>query len=147
MYEDDSLEEGEEEEEETKDSNYATSSSLSSSTTTTTTTTPKAEHLLAYTLAILKTVDLKASDGRAEDFITEFLGRANARLFLHELNAWMRSPCEKLGEWDRVVQYARAGEGEGLMSSVDGRGMEREREREGRGDGRSGERRERAGNG
>ncbi|KAF2660713.1 hypothetical protein K491DRAFT_649010 [Lophiostoma macrostomum CBS 122681] len=69
-------------------------------------TSSNAEFLLMYLLSILKSVDIKASDGHAEDLLKEFLGRDNARLFLHELNAWMRSPYTKLEDWDRHVQYS-----------------------------------------
>lgn len=65
-----------------------------------------AEFLLTYIISILKTVDIKSSTGHAEDLLQEFLGRENARLFLHELNAWLRSPYTKLEDWDRHVQYA-----------------------------------------
>lgn len=64
-----------------------------------------AEFLLTYIVSILKAVDIKASDGQAEEMLQEYLGRENARLFLHELNAWMRSPYTKLEDWDRHVQY------------------------------------------
>jgi hypothetical protein len=57
---------------------------------------------------MLKTLDIRASDGRAEDLLQEFLGRECARLFLHELNAWLRSPYQKVEEWDRDVQYKEA---------------------------------------
>jgi hypothetical protein len=50
-------------------------------------------------------VDVKASNGHAENLLAEFLGRENTRLFLHELQAWLRSPYTKLDEWDREVQY------------------------------------------
>ncbi|KAL5410870.1 hypothetical protein PMIN04_010474 [Paraphaeosphaeria minitans] len=69
------------------------------------TTSSNAEFLLAYIVAILKKVDIKASNGHAEDLMTGYLGRDNARLFLHELYAWMRSPCNKVVDWDRQVQY------------------------------------------
>jgi hypothetical protein len=69
------------------------------------TTTSNAEFLLAYIISILKAMDIKASDGKAEDLLQEFLGRENARLFLHELNAWLRSPFTKLEDWDQQVQY------------------------------------------
>ena len=26
-------------------------------------------------------------------------------MFLHELAAWLRSPLDKVGQWDRSVQY------------------------------------------
>lgn len=69
------------------------------------TTSSNAEFLLSYVVAILKKVDLKASNGHAEDLLTDFLGRENTRLFLHELNAWLRSPFTKVVDWDRQVQY------------------------------------------
>ncbi|KAL7951469.1 hypothetical protein V8C42DRAFT_304170 [Trichoderma barbatum] len=64
-----------------------------------------AEFLLEYLIAILKTVDIMGSAGQAEDMVSEFLGRDNARLFLHELRSWLRSPFTKLEDWDRAVQY------------------------------------------
>lgn len=71
-----------------------------------------AEFLLEYIIAILKTVDIMGSAGQAEDMLSEFLGRDNARLFLHELRSWLRSPFTRLEDWDRAVQY----------DSVDSRG-------------------------
>lgn len=56
-------------------------------------------------------VDMRASNGHAENLLTEFLGRENSRLFLHELNAWLRSPFTRVEEWDREVQYAEGLEG------------------------------------
>lgn len=64
-----------------------------------------AEFLLEYIIAILRTVDIKGSAGQAEELLQEFLGRDNARLFLHELNSWLRSPYTSLADWDRNVQY------------------------------------------
>jgi RING finger family protein len=64
-----------------------------------------AEFLLEYIIAILCTVDIKGSAGQAEDLLQEFIGRANARLFLHELQSWLRSPYVSLHDWDRNVQY------------------------------------------
>ncbi len=64
-----------------------------------------AEFLLEYIIAILKTVDIKGSAGQAEEMLQEYLGRDNARLFLHELRAWLRSPYTSLENWDRAVQY------------------------------------------
>lgn len=69
------------------------------------TTSSNAEFLLSYIVAILKKQDLKASSGHAEDLLAESLGREHARLFLHELCAWMRSPFTKVMDWDRQVQY------------------------------------------
>ncbi|KAA8646010.1 RING finger domain protein [Aspergillus tanneri] len=67
-----------------------------------------AEFLLEYVIAILRTVDIKGSAGQAEDLLRDFLGRDNARLFLHELQAWLRSPFTSLEDWDRNVQYEDA---------------------------------------
>lgn len=64
-----------------------------------------AEFLLEYVIAILRTVDLKGSAGQAEELLRDFIGRENARLFLHELQAWLRSPYNSLEDWDRHVQY------------------------------------------
>jgi hypothetical protein len=50
-------------------------------------------------------VDIKGSAGQAEELLRDFLGRDNARLFLHELLAWLRSPYASLEDWDRHVQY------------------------------------------
>jgi hypothetical protein len=69
------------------------------------TTSSNAEFLLSYIVSILKMVDIKASNGHFENLLTEFLGRANSRLFLHELEAWLRSPYSKVEEWDQEVQY------------------------------------------
>lgn len=64
-----------------------------------------AEFLLEYIIAVIKTVDLKGSGGQAEELLQEFLGRDNARVFIHELEAWLRSPYESLEDWDRHIQY------------------------------------------
>ncbi|KAL4980637.1 hypothetical protein BDW66DRAFT_156375 [Aspergillus desertorum] len=64
-----------------------------------------AEFLLEYIIAILRTVDIKGSAGQAEELLRDFLGRENASLFLHELQAWLRSPYTSLEDWDRNVQY------------------------------------------
>lgn len=67
-----------------------------------------AEFLLEYVISILRTVDIKGSAGQAEELLRDFVGRENARLFLHELLAWLRSPYTSLEDWDRHVQYPRA---------------------------------------
>lgn len=64
------------------------------------------EFLLEYIIAILKTVDINGSGGQAEEMLQEFLGRDNARLFLHELKSWLRSPYVLIQDWDRQVQYS-----------------------------------------
>ena len=70
------------------------------------TTSSNAEFLLSYIVSILKMVDIKASNGHAQNLLAEFLGRGNAGLFLHELSAWLRSPYTKVEEWDEEVQYS-----------------------------------------
>jgi Ring finger domain len=67
--------------------------------------TNNAEFLLEYIIAILKTTDIKGSGGHAEDLLTDFLARERTRIFLHELQAWLRSPYQNLRDWDRAVQY------------------------------------------
>ena len=67
-----------------------------------------AEFLLEYIIAILKSVDIMGSAGQAEDMLSDFLGRDNTKLFLHELRAWLRSPFTKLEDWDRAVQYGES---------------------------------------
>ena len=64
------------------------------------------EFLLEYIISILQAIPLKGSEGQAEMLLAEYLGARNARLFLHELESWLRSPYERLGEWDEKVQYA-----------------------------------------
>ena len=71
--------------------------------------TSDAEFLLEYIIAMLKVTDIRASGGQAEELLTEFLGRRNTRIFLHELHAWLRSPYRYLGEWDDAVQYGEVG--------------------------------------
>jgi hypothetical protein len=63
------------------------------------------EFLLEFIIAILKTVDIKGSAGEAENMVSEYLGRHNTQLFLHELRSWLRSPFTELEDWDRAVQY------------------------------------------
>lgn len=62
------------------------------------------EFVLEYIVAILKTVDLQASSGHAENLLSDFLGRDNCRIFLHELRNFLRSPFS-VEAWDRHVQY------------------------------------------
>jgi len=65
-----------------------------------------AEFLLLYIISILKTVDIKGSSGKAVDLLGSYLGEENARLFLHELEAFLKSPFIELHDFDRHVQYA-----------------------------------------
>ena len=63
------------------------------------------QYLVEYIVAVLKTTHPKAADGQATELVAEFLGRDNASLLLHDLEAWLRSPFPTLYEWDREVQY------------------------------------------
>jgi hypothetical protein len=90
------------------------------SSTNAATTSGNAEFLLSYIVSILKMVDVKASNGHAENLLAEFLGRESSRLFWHELNAWLRSPYTKVEEWDRMVQYNEEIEECGQASEASG---------------------------
>lgn len=61
------------------------------------------EHLIQSIAILIWCFDFK--DESAEHFLAEDLGRDYARLFLHELAGWMRSPCRTLAEYDQLVQY------------------------------------------
>ncbi|KAL7922347.1 hypothetical protein ACQKWADRAFT_293214 [Trichoderma austrokoningii] len=74
----------------------------------------KADFLVEYIVAILRTMDTQGSTGQAENMIQEFLGRQNTQILLHELRAWLRSPYRSLREWDRVVQYRHHGQANSL---------------------------------
>ncbi|KAJ5510470.1 hypothetical protein N7453_002573 [Penicillium expansum] len=84
-----------------------------------------AEFLLEYVIAILRTVDLKGSAGQAEELLRDFIGRDNARLFLHELQAWLRSPYNSLEDWDRHVQYSNTPRGTSNGGYTDSDGSSR----------------------
>ncbi|KAF2770942.1 hypothetical protein EJ03DRAFT_50964 [Teratosphaeria nubilosa] len=67
------------------------------------------DYFVEYIVFIRRFHEPKGADGRAEDLVAEFLGRKNARLLLHELEAWLRTPFGRLAEWDKVVQYTDSG--------------------------------------
>ena len=69
------------------------------------------EFLIEYIIDIMRTNELKGASGHAEDLLADYLGRENAKLLLHELEAWLRSPYTLLGDWDDHVQYADGGLG------------------------------------
>lgn len=77
------------------------------------------EFLLEYIVAILRTNELKGASGHAEDMLTDYLGRGNAKLLLHELEAWLRSPYTALRDWDGHVQYVDGGLG-AASKTIDG---------------------------
>lgn len=66
---------------------------------------------MEYVVAVLKSHDPKSADGRAGELVGGFIGREDAGLLLHELDAWLRSPFERLEVWDERVQYAGSDEG------------------------------------
>jgi hypothetical protein len=68
---------------------------------------PGRGYLVEYIVAVLRGWDVKGAEGRAQELVAEFLGRRSAALLLHELEAWLRSPFDALGEWDRQVQYGQ----------------------------------------
>lgn len=67
------------------------------------------DFLIEYIVAILRNHDIRGADGKAEELLRGFLGWENARQLVHELGAWLRSPFERLGEWDEKVQYREVG--------------------------------------
>ena len=75
-----------------------------------------AEFLLEYIISILKAIDLRGSQGQAEALLKDFLGEANAKLFLHELEAFLRSPYERVEDWDAHVQYRESSTTDGMDS-------------------------------
>ena len=80
--------------------------------------------------------------------MADFLGREHARLFLHELRCWLRSPAQGLAAWDREVQYPDVDSAQSMrrrMGAEDGgEGQAKEEEgEEERRDGESGRGRDR----
>ncbi|KAK4549250.1 hypothetical protein LTR36_007709 [Oleoguttula mirabilis] len=65
-------------------------------------------YLVEYVVFVLKTNESKGANGHAEELLADFLEKENARLLLHELEAWLRSPYARLADWDRNVQYLDA---------------------------------------
>ncbi|EPS44635.1 hypothetical protein H072_1389 [Dactylellina haptotyla CBS 200.50] len=63
------------------------------------------EWLVEYIIAIVKTVNLKGAEGKAEDLLEEFLGREFAGVFIHELNAFLKSPFVRVRDFDGWAQY------------------------------------------
>ncbi|KAI2001416.1 hypothetical protein LOY97_006524 [Ophidiomyces ophidiicola] len=67
--------------------------------------TQNSEFLLEFIIAILRNIDIRGNGGQAHQILQEFLGKRNAQLFLHELQAWLRSPFNLLQDWDMATQY------------------------------------------
>ncbi|KAF3906414.1 hypothetical protein ABW20_dc0105153 [Dactylellina cionopaga] len=66
------------------------------------------EWLVEYVVAIVKTVGLRGAEGKAEDLMEEFLGREFAGVFIHELNAFLKSPFVRVRDYDAWAQYGVA---------------------------------------
>ncbi|KAJ4406334.1 hypothetical protein N0V82_010135 [Gnomoniopsis sp. IMI 355080] len=75
--------------------------------------------VLEYVIAILKTVDIQESSGHAENLLSDFLGRENAQVFLHELRSFLRSPFS-IEAWDKNVQYDESKAATSRSNSRDG---------------------------
>ncbi|PHH68075.1 hypothetical protein CDD82_861 [Ophiocordyceps australis] len=63
------------------------------------------EKLVSHIMRLLLVFEIRGSDGHLEDHLVTHLGRANARLFIHELHSFLRSPCHRVEDWDRMVRY------------------------------------------
>ncbi|RDA84978.1 hypothetical protein CP532_3875 [Ophiocordyceps camponoti-leonardi (nom. inval.)] len=63
------------------------------------------ERLVGHMIFLLCHFEIRGNDGALEDIVTTYLGRDNARLLLHELHSFLRSPFESPREWDVHVQY------------------------------------------
>ncbi|EWC45561.1 hypothetical protein DRE_05419 [Drechslerella stenobrocha 248] len=70
------------------------------------------EWLVEYVVAVVKSMQLRGPDGRAEELLAEFLGREFAGVFVHELHAYLRSPFVRIRDYDAWAQYAMTVEGE-----------------------------------
>ncbi|KAM3499282.1 hypothetical protein MY10362_007454 [Beauveria mimosiformis] len=78
--------------------------------------------------------------GALQTLLAADLGRSAARLLLHELRAWLRSPYASLRDWDMVVRYPRLDQWTARAEVQDRRrerelmeGLQRQRERIGGG--------------
>lgn len=58
-------------------------------------------------VGILKSMNLRGSAGQAEEILSEILGKENAQIFAHDLNAFVRPPCTSttLQPFDNFAQY------------------------------------------
>ncbi|PHH62049.1 hypothetical protein CDD81_7605 [Ophiocordyceps australis] len=63
------------------------------------------EKLVSHIMRLLLVFEIRGSDGHLEDDLATHLGRANAKLFIHELHSFLRSPCHRIEDWDRMVRY------------------------------------------
>ncbi|PMB67878.1 putative RING finger protein C16G5.03 [Beauveria bassiana] len=70
----------------------------------------RAAFLIEHVVDVLQNRDIGTGIGLLEALLTANLGRSSARLLLHELGAWLRSPYTSLEEWDAAVRYPRLGQ-------------------------------------
>ncbi|KAK9464480.1 hypothetical protein V1512DRAFT_268196 [Lipomyces arxii] len=80
-------------------------------TLNTSSTSREIEFLTVYVISLLQLVDVQTAEGAdmALNIISDYLGRPHASIFLHELCAFLRSPCKSVVEYDRIVQYRKLG--------------------------------------
>ncbi|KAM3470457.1 hypothetical protein MY5147_006400 [Beauveria neobassiana] len=62
-----------------------------------------------YAVSVLRNRDIGTGIGLLEAPLTANLGSSSARLLLHGLGAWLRSPYASLEEWDAAVRYPHLG--------------------------------------
>ncbi|PSK53883.1 hypothetical protein B9Z65_7689 [Elsinoe australis] len=98
-------------------------------------TTSRLEFVLEYIVGMLRKLEIKGADGGMENLVAEVLGRAGAKLLLHEIGAWLESSFDRLEDWDRAVQY-RDGEVMRMGSGEVGRDGEGRQVGEGSGSGK-----------
>ncbi|KAM0665825.1 hypothetical protein ACQRIU_005169 [Beauveria bassiana] len=70
----------------------------------------RAAFLTEHVVSVLRNRDIGTGIGQLEALLTANLGRSSARLLLHGLGAWLRSPYTSLEEWDAAVRYPRLGQ-------------------------------------
>lgn len=63
------------------------------------------DYLTEYIVAVLRSHEPRGFDGGAEELVACFMSITNARILLHELLSWLRSPFVRLKDWDDRVQY------------------------------------------
>ncbi|KAK9460101.1 uncharacterized protein V1516DRAFT_486336 [Lipomyces oligophaga] len=72
-----------------------------------TSTSREIEFVTAYTLHIFGHIDVQTAQGHltAVAALAEYLGSQHAKLYVHEVCQFARSPCSSVFEYDRLAQY------------------------------------------
>ncbi|GAB7343596.1 hypothetical protein MBLNU457_1597t1 [Dothideomycetes sp. NU457] len=65
------------------------------------------EFVLEYIVAMLKSMEIKGADGAMVRLVGEMVGKEDAGLLCHELEAWLRSPFGRLEDWDAGVHRTK----------------------------------------